>query len=660
MADKQTGLPMQTREAPLTSFSDESRTAEIVWTTGAKVRRYDWWNERAYLEELSLDPKHVRMDRLASGSAPLLDTHGSWSLRDVLGVVEGASLQAKEGRATVRFSKRAEVDPIVQDVRDGIIRNISVGYAVHRYERIAPKVDGEPWTYRAVDWEPMELSLVPIGADPNAGVRSQSGPDANVRTFRCEFIDAAPAAVSERKNDMTESVNSPAAGNTTPQPDEAAIRAAARKDGQIAERERQAEIRAAVRAAKLGDEFADELISKDVTADAARAAVLTKLAEASERSEPKPSTRVHTLVDETDVRRGAMADALLHRAAPGKHKLTDAAREFRGMSLIDMARDSVEATGGRVRGLSKREVALIAMNLDDDLRGRSGSHTTSDFPLILASTVNRSLRAAYLLAPRTFVPFCRQATAPDFREVARTQLSELTKFQKVVEGEEYKYLSFGDSQEKYSLSKYGGIIAVTWETLVNDDLNAFDRVPVAMAEEAAATESDLVYGILTGNPNMSDTVALFHSTHGNLAGSGAAITDLTLGAGRAAMRKQTGPQGRLLNLTPDFLVVGPDKEVEANKYTSSAFVASSAANINPNFNTSLQVVVDARITGNLWFLAAAPARVDTIEYAYLEGEDGLYTEQRMGFQVDGLEVKARHVFAAKAIDWRGLYRNPGA
>ena len=126
------------------------------------------------------------------------------------------------------------------------------------------------------------------------------------------------------------------------------------------------------------------------------------------------------------------------------------------------------------------------------------------------------------------------------------------------------------------------------------------------------------------------------------------------------MRKQTGPKGRVLNVTPAFPIVGPDQEAEAKKDTPAQFVAAKASDINPNFNTSLEVIVDARLTGNQWYLAARPARIDTIEYAYLEGEEGLFIERQEGFEVDGLKIKARHVFAAKAIDWRGLYKNAGA
>src|SRR3546814_1529490 len=130
------------------------------------------------------------------------------------------------------------------------------------------------------------------------------------------------------------------------------------------------------------------------------------------------------------------------------------------------------------------------------------------------------------------------STAPDFREIARVQLSGLTALQQVKEGGEYKDMGFGDRSEKYSLSKYGGIIAVTWETIVNDELGAFNRIPVMIANEAAGLEGDIVYGALTANAALSDTVALFHATHNNLA-TGAAITDTSLTLARKLDRKST-------------------------------------------------------------------------------------------------------------------------
>ena len=127
-------LPMQTRldvRLMAESAVAETRTIEVVWSTGAAVRRRDPWSGKAFEEVLSLDPAHVDLTRL-NGGAPLLNTHGAFDLADVIGVVERAWI-AREGgtyvgRATVRFSDRADVEPIWQDVKGGIIRNVSVGY----------------------------------------------------------------------------------------------------------------------------------------------------------------------------------------------------------------------------------------------------------------------------------------------------------------------------------------------------------------------------------------------------------------------------------------------------------------------------------------------------------------------------------------------------
>lgn len=675
-------MPMMTRTAPVTTVNAAARTADLVWTTGAGVQRYDWYNDRYYMEELSLDPAHVRMGRLQSGRAPLLNTHGRYDLSDVMGVVRTASLAANQGTATAEFSKRDDVQPYFQDVQDGIIGNVSVGYSVYEYDRIPPTLDGQPWIYRAIDWEPSEISLVPIGADADCGVRSDD-PNQPVkvptgRTAPCKFttrsitISPAPAAAgnpTRKETTMPGEANNPAATNPAAteanQQANARALADARIEGARLEGERIAGIREAVQLGGLELTYADQLIAqRDMTPADAGLAVLRENAKRSNAVPTRSAAHIETVSDEVEVRRAAIADAIVLRANPNPDFKKDAqrmgaARQYRGHTLVDMAREAIEASGGNARGLSRREIAVVALNLQRDMQVRAGMNSTSDFPEILAGTVNRTLRNAYMLQPRTFTGWAREATAPDFRQVARTQLSESSAFQKVNEGGEYKMLSFGDSAEKYALSKFGGIVSITWESIINDDLSAFDRVPASLAAEAAALEGDIVYGILSANAAMSDSVALFHADHANLAGAGA-ITDVTLGAGRAAMRKQMGLKGRVLNLTPSFLIVGPDKESEANKYTSASFVATKAADINPNYNTSLEVIVDPRIAGNSWYLSATPAMVDTIEYAYLEGEQGLYTEQRLGFEVDGLQIKARHVFAAKAIDWRGMWRNPGA
>jgi hypothetical protein len=138
----------------------------------------------------------VRLERL-NGGAPLLNTHSRWASRTCSAWSRRLGGRRQAGRATVRFSEREDVEPIFRDVKDKIIVNVSSATRSTAWSS-CPRRDSDGCTiYRAVDWEPMELSLVPIGADAGAGVRSTE----KDRTYPCEVIDNIPAAppLQERK-----------------------------------------------------------------------------------------------------------------------------------------------------------------------------------------------------------------------------------------------------------------------------------------------------------------------------------------------------------------------------------------------------------------------------------------------------------------------------
>lgn len=394
-------------------------------------------------------------------------------------------------------------------------------------------------------------------------------------------------------------------------------------------------------------------------------------------SDPKSRTNPHIelVSDEGDKLRARVGDAILLRANPQAIAGTDvaarerreAAREFRGMSLLELGRSFMqEGHQINLRGLSRMELATVLLGMqragDFGIRSAAGMHSTSDFANILANVASKRLREAYAAAPQNWKPFCRQSNNPDFKEKSVVQLSSAPSFKLVREGQEYSYGGLTEGVEKYSLATYGRIIAITRQAIINDDLGAFDRLPTMLGRAAATLENTTVWSILLDNPTMSDSVALFHADHGNLL-SAAAVDETGLGAARAAMRKQKSlavkaADREILNLFAKFLAVGPDKEVQAQKMLS-AVQATATSGVNP-FQNSMTLVVDGNITGNQWFTIADPATIDTIEYAYLEGEEGLFTEQRMGFEVDGIQIKGRLDFSAKAIDWRGMTKNPGA
>ena len=171
-------LPLALR-AEIGSFDRENRTVELIFSTGAPVERYDWMSGKKYLEKLAITADAIRLERLNAG-APLLDSHSSWSIADQIGgvVLGSARVEGKRALATVRFSRRAEVLPILQDVEDGILRSVSVGYRVHKFEEDAGSGNKIP-VRTAIDWEPYEVSLVSMPADVGAKVRADQAANAN-------------------------------------------------------------------------------------------------------------------------------------------------------------------------------------------------------------------------------------------------------------------------------------------------------------------------------------------------------------------------------------------------------------------------------------------------------------------------------------------------
>lgn len=151
------------------SFNADDNTIECVWTAGATVRRASW-SDGVYDEELVVSPKAVRLGRMNAG-APLLDTHSGWSLASVLGsVVPGtARVEGGKGIARVKLSTAPGDADNVQKIKDGIVRNVSTGYQRHQIEKI--EKDGQTPLWRVVDWEPFEISAVPIPYDPAAQFR---------------------------------------------------------------------------------------------------------------------------------------------------------------------------------------------------------------------------------------------------------------------------------------------------------------------------------------------------------------------------------------------------------------------------------------------------------------------------------------------------------
>lgn len=177
MAEKLIELPrlLHAAEIRAASFDKEKYTVDVCFTTGATVRRCTW-RDGTYDEELIVSAQSVRLERLNAG-APFLNTHADWSLSDVIGAVvpKSARIEGGKGFATIQLSRREDCAGFVQDIADGVICNVSCGYRYHLIEKIEGEDRSVP-LWRVTDWEPLEISAVPINADPGAQTRSAAKP----------------------------------------------------------------------------------------------------------------------------------------------------------------------------------------------------------------------------------------------------------------------------------------------------------------------------------------------------------------------------------------------------------------------------------------------------------------------------------------------------
>ena len=623
---------LQTRAmfAPET-INVEERTAELVWSTGAQVKRASW-SRGDYIEELSMAPGAVRMERLNKG-APLLDAHDSFSLRSQIGVVQRAWLNGNEGRALVKFSRRDDVETIFQDVIDGIYRNVSVGYKVHQTER---DETGAMPVERAVDWEPYELSLVPIPADAGAQVRSEETPATQLsKQERSMTLPENGVQAPE----PTHEIESRAAAPVAPAVNVDEVRAE--------ERRRAAGILDAARKLQVSDTLAHQLIADGVALDEARMALIDARS-AEERKTPAQS-RIEVTHDHGEKRAAAKLDYLKVRANLASLDDAPGAREYRGTTLLDMARESLDMAGINSRGMDKSELAVRAL------------HSTSDFPLLMASIQRVTLKAAYGEEQQTWRPMAEQRNLPDFREMKEIEVGGQMIPEEIKEGGEYKTGTLQEQQGAWSLTEYGKKLVIGRRLIINDNLGYITRAVQVLARGVSVLEANLMWALITGNAKcMSDGVALFHSSHNNI-GTGV-IGETSISEARQKMRNQKDFTGKNpLYVVPQFILLPTTLETAFDKFNTTITPAQSS-NVNI-FSGYLQKIVEPRLdvsSNAQFYIVGNYPGVDKLVYGYLEGEAGPTIESEIKRDPDGITTYLRHDFGCMVSQHQAFYRSTGA
>jgi phage major head subunit gpT-like protein len=574
-------------QAKAKTYDPETRTFEAVAATSTPVRRRDERGE--FLEVLD-------MATLANVNAleglPVLDSHSSGSVRDTVGTVIGGRIEDGALILSVRLSGASDVEPIAQRIADGTLKSVPVGYSVtgwtenrQRGKRIlTPK-----------NWAVRELSIVSTPADSAATIRSSGMPET-----------LAP------------------------------------ETGQITddEKTRRSEIRTLCRSANFTDEQADEFIDSDATVDDVKVAIFDA-GKAITRAAPA-QVRTHAPANDdpaTITRR--QSDALHYRMNGGQ--LSEEAKPFVEMSLMDMARSSLERSGTSTATLSR-----------DEVLARS-AHTTSDFALTVSNAVGKTAMDSYRAAESPLKTLCRKTTLRDFKTSTAIKLGEMGRLEEMAENGEFTATTRGETGESIALKTYGRRMDLSRNLIINDDLNLLADTTRAFGEAAAQTEADLLVAQIVDNPAMADGTPVFDVSRGNIAATPGLPSKATLTESREAMRLRTGLDGKtLIDAKPAYMLVPADLETEAEEILAS-IQPNTVDDVNV-FSGKLKLLVEPRLPSGTWYLFTDPARLASLRYAHMAGAEGVQIQRRDAWDVLRLSFRAYLDFGAGWLESRGVHQ----
>lgn len=615
------------RETTIDQVDTDSRTVELSFSSETPYGR--WFGD----EILCHDEECINLERFSNGLGTVLFNHD----RDaVVGHIEKVWLEDNRGKALVRFDTDEQSETIFQKVQSGTLQGVSVGYAIYRYEVLEDeetkstngRFNGP--AYVVTDWEPLEISIVSVPADPTVGVGRSAE----------EIHTSIDTQEDNTRMDPKEILNNEEVKST--EPVETGITQADLQKAMEQERKRTSEITALFR--DFDVEGADEAIVMGVSVDEARAMVMDQL-----RARNK-GVSVTMGEAESDKFRAAAQDAVLMAAGIPVADAAPGAQELRGHSMVELAREALQREGLKANFGDNMELARQAIN------------STSTFPAIMANLANKSVMVGFNEAETTYQIWAGKGSNRDFKEAARVALSEAGNLELVPEGGQFQQDFLGEASARTKVATYGKLFSLTRQAIINDDLGLFSKIATKYGSAAKRLVNKMVYAQLTGNVKMQDDVALFDSKHRNVAATGEALSVKAIAKAITAMRRQKGITGdATLNITPKYLVVPPELEMAAYQIVNStAAVDGVNSGVANPYKGRFVVVADAELTDpDAWYLVADASQHDTIEVTYLNGVETPRLETRQGFDVDGIEYKVAFDCGVSALDFRGVFKNAG-
>jgi hypothetical protein len=630
------------------SITAEARVIRVSFSSEASVTRRNAYGE-PWIETLGHGLEEVNLSRL-NNSAPVLYNHQRGENKSRIGVVERAWLENGRGYADLRISRRAEVDGIWQDISDGILRNVSVAYQIEE-KTLTEKRNNEPDLYRVTNWTPIEISLVDIPADHTVGVGRNYTLEDNIYNQEEKIMTnkSEENTTMERKDIMSSFTLPPL------DPAPAINIEEIRRETLLQEESRRSEVRNVFKPFQIsGAKGIDELLIRclddsKINERDAKDMLLRHLGTGIESKSKEPHIQIGET--EADKFRKYAEEAIAFRA--GVADTNTKPTELYGYSLLELARKSLEVKGISTTSLDKREIVA-----------RSFTHSSSDFTILLANNAHKSMLKGYAEVEEVFSRFTSTGNLSDFKIHTRVNMSEFGGLDEIPEGGEYKHGSIGEYKEQIKLLTYGKKFSITRQAIINDDLSVFTEIPRKMGRAARRKIGDLVFSVLTENQIMADGNPLFHASHNNIAAKGAALSVASLSQARRDMMMHKDISGNTnLNIRPSLLIIPAALEDTARLLMTSETDPAQTNSRVPNLvRNSLEIIVDARLdthSPTAWYLLANPSMYDVIEVGYLDGNSNPYLEQQEGWDVDGVEFKVRIDAAAKALEWRTMFKNNG-
>ena len=726
--------PIKQAAIVIRAIVSQSGVSDVVVATEAVVRRYD--DERGYVinEVLLMDGVVLRTNQQ---QMPIVDSHDDSTVRNILGSIRSLKVINGELHGEPVFASDPDAQLVRQRMDEGHITDFSIT-ALPIESKFIPHgqsfttnrgavIDGPAVIH--LRWQPHNASICATGADELSTVRrsytdlerkvtrqmdeallgslqAMGLPDGmvdpnQILAWVCGKMGNAAPAVADTPQPI-ENMEEPVVPPVEEKPDEekeienmatetdkskedvtAAVARALKIDGT-----RRKEINALCTAHKIERSFADQLCDDGTSLNDAREKILARMAG---KPAGQSTDRVTVTAAADDKEFAAARDGLIMRTmrAGGRSQTianpAPGHEDFLNMKLNRVAEMYAAKMGCDVRRMASKDVALVAMGHPGAMNRfriqRDVSHTTGSFSNLLLDAANKTLLAGYEEAPFTWSTWARDAgTTSDFKNLNRIRFSEMGTPEMVPEGKEYKSAMMSDAKEVYAVNKYGSIFSISWETVVNDDLDAISRIPAMQGAACRRLQNQAIYGVLTANAAMADTGALFNATaqttaggHANLATGSAAPTVATLNAAFLSMMTKKGLNSSvILNIQPSFLIVPAALAATALQLVGSladpAAGGSTAGNSNtkniygPNADRPLKVIVEPVLDANsatAFYFAASNTQVDTVEITFLEGEQSPVLESEWDFDSDVYKNKVRQTFGVAAIDFRGLYKHAG-